>query len=74
MPTTPTLPEVRDHARRLSSEATCDQASRALQAIAVAADALGAVAGTVDEARNRPTLEDTSDLAAILHDMASDVA
>jgi hypothetical protein len=66
--------EARDHARRLSAVATCRDTIRALQAIATAADVLADVAQTVDAARDAGHLCDTADLAAMLHDIASDVS
>lgn len=66
--------ETRDHARSLSTRALSDTAILALQAIATAADVLANVTHAIDDARDRDHLADTADIAAILHDMASDVA
>lgn len=66
--------ETRDHARSLSTRATSDTAIRALQAIATAADVLANVTHAIDDARGNECLADTADIAAIMHDMASDVA
>ena len=66
--------EARDHARTLSTRALNDETIRALQAIATAADVLAPIAHVIDGVRERGHLADSSDMAAVLYDMASDVA
>jgi hypothetical protein len=66
--------EARDHARTLSTRALNDEDIRTLQAIATAADVLAPVTLAIDALRERGHLADSSDIAAVLYDMASDVA